>query len=67
MARSNYIYILSALCGEVLVPFTVKHELVSYIVDHGFLTYRVQRFRDAQPGTGVDVTAEIEKVVAVYL
>lgn len=67
MPRSNYIYILSSVSGEVLVPFTVKHELVSYIVDHGFLAYRVQRFRDAQPGTGVDVTAEIKKTVAAFL
>lgn len=67
MPRSNYIYILTATSGEILVAFTVKHELVAYIVDHGMLAYRVQRFRDAQVGTGVDVTVEIKKTVAVYL
>lgn len=67
MPRSNYVYILTATSGEILVPFTVKHELVAYIVDHGMLAYRVQRFRDAQAGTGVNVTIEIKKTVAAFL
>lgn len=67
MPRSNYIYILTASSGEILVPFTVKHELIEYIAHHGMFAYRVQRFRDARSNTGVDVTAEIKKTVAAFL
>ena len=62
MPRSNYIYILSGSC--IVAAFTVKHELISHLVDHDFPAYTVWRVRDGQTDTGVDITEDIAGEVA---
>jgi hypothetical protein len=62
MPRSHYIYILSG--SYIVAAFTVKHELVSHLVDNSFPAYTVWRVRDGQTETGVDITEDIAGEVA---
>lgn len=58
MARSTYVYLLTQY-GQLYGAFTVKHELVSwvlyYIPPHLYSEYRVHRMPDGEmfsPGLG---------------
>lgn len=66
MARSHYIYILKSE-GKVVAAFTVKHELVSCLIDTALPLYSVSRVRDGKPYTSVDFTDEIQAEVEDYL
>ena len=66
MARSHYIYILKSE-GKVVAAFTVKHELVSHLVDSALPLYSICRVRDGKAHTGVDLTDEIQAEVDAYL
>ncbi|MBF6358105.1 hypothetical protein IU449_26780 [Nocardia higoensis] len=61
MARSEYVYIVTAVeggCADILAAFTVKHELVSWLRANPASDHRVTRVRDGHDPhpTIIDIT-----------
>lgn len=63
MARSTYVYVV--LCGHrrdhVLAPFTVKHELRTWLQRQTRTDLSVRRFKDGRDETGTCMN--IEKIL----
>lgn len=63
MARSTYIYHVFGTPECLLASFTVKREMVSYVLDNYLYEempdLRVYRARDGKSGTLVDITEEV--------
>lgn len=55
MARSSYVYILFNRDGDVLVPFTVKHEMQTFVMQNKPVGAYCVRYRDGQLAEPVDI------------